>query len=632
MKIPQNPVDLKAYHQAIIDALADAAVPIYLDTSFLMWLLQAGDGIRAELLQWLRNVGTGRVVIPTWSAHELYRHINSQKVLTELQGRLKQYTAGFGQALIELSVSADDSLCENTSFNDRAHLLQSLRADFVRLQGQLSAVLDKNKIQAQYQRALEEIIAFVNDHVATTNPFKTFEEISISKDLRFSGKVPPGFKDEGKEGKGDNSCGDLVFWQEVLADLEPKKRKTAVIITNDNKSDWHYKPKLLLNYKGERKPVLPHIGLEARLPHPLLEHEAQCKAGVERMVIVDVNILSVVLDKIDASSVKILVAATHPPLLDRDEKGVNWNVIDPTGAGSTTPAAPVVTSAPSVAQQATSGSATATATPTVPPPLSPIHDEAAQTGDFGILLSQLAGELDDRTAAFDKVSALPFLRQLTKEELVLLGRRVYRSAATKGSPADVRLSELLQTARALDVPERNALAIGMFAELYFDETGAVRDTPMDGPWQTLFDLQYEEEFKEAIDQIAEMLSPVKDRLIIVPSSNPQTIAIDIQLVKNPEKGPRLLDSVIVGGKQVLGDVLPGTESALTSLIGNPPSTVGAVLRAVSRRFLIPLRQLDSNKEDGLGLSWTEDAGLHLLRLAQGGVCDELSLSLEEEEA
>src|SRR5712671_4728828 len=104
MKIPHSPVDLKAYHQAIIDALQDPTTPIYLDTSFLMWMLQAGDEVRAELLRWFQKVGIGRVVIPSWSAHELYRHIRTEKVLKDLLGRLKQYSSTFRQALTEMSV------------------------------------------------------------------------------------------------------------------------------------------------------------------------------------------------------------------------------------------------------------------------------------------------------------------------------------------------------------------------------------------------------------------------------------------------------------------------------------------------------------------------------------------------
>ena len=628
MKIPQSPVDLKAYHQTIIEAINDPAALLYIDTSFLMWMLQAGDDVRAELLRWFQTLGTERVIIPTWSAHELYRHIRTEKVLKDLTGRLKQYTSTFRQALIEMSICADDSLCAQTQFNDRSHLLQSLRADFVRLHEQLSAVLDRKKIQSQYDRALSDVIDFVNTHVAQTDPFSLFTEISTSKDLRFSSRVPPGFKDEGKEGKGDNSCGDLVFWQEVLADLVEKRCRVAVILTNDNKSDWHYKPDHLLNYRGDRRAFKAQVGFEARLPHPLLEHEAYCKAKVERLSIIDVNILAVVLDKIDSSLVKTLVAATHPPLLEEDEDGIKWNDIDPPGA---TPASSHASVASVQTPATVSESAPDDIDQVKPIPVASFGDPGTSADEFGAILSALAGELAERTSAFDTLISPSFLLSRTRDELVLLGRRTYRSAALMGSPADIRLAELLQVTNALDSGKRNALAIGMFVEVYFDEDVNLRSTPLGGPWQVLFDLQYQEPFKEAIERIAEMLGPFQDDLLVVPSCTPAIITVEIQLVKPPERGTKQLESVIACAKELLGDAIPGSPSSLTALVGDRPSTVGAILRAVSSRFFIPLRQLEANRDETQPVSWSDQRGLRLLRLDHGGVCDEVSLSFPEED-
>lgn len=630
MKIPQSPVDLKAYHQAIIAVLDDAAAPIYVDTSFLMWMLQAGDDVRADLLRWFQKLGTARVVIPTWSAHELYRHIRTEKALKDLQGRLKQYTSTFRQALMEMSVSADDALCVHTPFNDRSHLLQSLRADFVRLNEQLSIVLDHKKIQSQYQRALSDVIDFVNKHVAETDPFTLFTDISTTKDLRFSSRVPPGFKDEGKEGKGENSCGDLVFWQEVLVDLAQKKCGAALILTNDNKSDWHYKPDHVLNYRGDRRSLKPQVGFEARLPHPLLEHEAHCKAKVERLSIIDVNILAVVLDKVDSSAVRRLVAATHPALLEKDEEGINWTDIDPVGSAPASPQPPVADVTIAQTAPAVVPSTIGEAAPSTSVAL--LRDPGTPSDEFGTALSALTGELADRTSALDMLISGSFLHGRTRDQLVLLGRRTYRSAALQGFPADLRLAELLQAATTLDSDKKNALALGMLVELYFDEQVKLRPTPLDGPWQVLFDLQYQEPFEQAVEQIAEMLAPYKNVLLVVPRPAPDKISVELQLVKPPERGPKQLESLIVGSKELLGDAVPASASSLTALVGDRPSTVGAVLRAVSRRFFVPLRQMEANKDELQPLSWSDEKGLRLLRLDHGGVCDELSLSFPGEDS
>jgi hypothetical protein len=625
MKIPQSPIDLKVYHQTIIDLLNKPGVPIYVDASLLMWLLQAGDVVRRELLQWCENVVSDRVFVPTWSAHELYRHIRQETVLKDVQGRLKQYNATFRQALIDMAVSADDALCEQTQFNDRSHLLQTLRADVVRLSGQLSEVLESKKVQSHYQRALTDVIAFVNKHVTKTDPFDLFAMVGASKDLRFSGRVPPGYKDEGK---GENSVGDLVFWEEVLAHVTITKSIGAVILTNDNKSDWHYKPSQLLNYKGERRAVQQQSGFEAHLPHPLLEHEAYCKAGIEDLVILDVSILAVVLDRTTPLAVRALVAATHPTLLEKYETGVNWSQIDPAGSevqlrnvqGADALTMPVAASPrPRVVTEDEAAQ---------PVPVIFLRDEGSVPTALAPYLRALEADVTERTAALDTVMSPSFLKDRTRQELVILGRRVYRTAAAKGSPADVRIAEFLQMASGLDVSLSNALALGMFVELYFDEALEIRPTPLDGPWQVLFDMQYQEVFCEAVEQIAEMLAPQAEKLLAVPSCNPKNVEVQIQLVKPAEKGTKHIASVIIRGKELLGDAIPMSSSSMTTLVGGRPSTIGAVMHAISRRFVVPLRQLVSDKDQSQPISWPDHVGLRLMRLDHGGVCDELSLSFQ----
>jgi hypothetical protein len=455
-----------------------------------------------------------------------------------------------------------------------------------------------------------------------------FDEISVNKDLRFSGRVPPGFKDEDKEGKGDNSCGDLVFWQEVLVHLKERQSIKAIILTNDNKSDWHYKPDHFINYKGHRKSGKQHVGLEARLPHPMLEHEAFCKAKIENLVIIDAGILAVVLDRIDPASVKYLVAATHPALLDtKEENGLDWRVIDPDSLRvtvATRDAIPSPTPGLQIEEIAEKVSS-------IPMSTAALHDEGVPAGDFGSILQNLEGELDERSAAIDALMEPKYLSSRNEEELLLLGRRVYRSAALKGFPTDNRLGELIQAARVLQSGNRNSFVLGMFAELYFDGNLNIRPTPLAGPWQVLFDLQYLDNFKPAIEKIGEMLAPQAGRLLAIPNCVPATISFDVQLVKPPEKGLKRVESIIVAGKELFGDAAALSPSSLSALVGSPPSTIGALMRAVSQRFFVPLRQLAPNKEETHPLSWSEEAGLRMLRLDQGGVCDELSLSFPMEE-
>ncbi|MHA8083996.1 PIN-like domain-containing protein [Aquirufa antheringensis] len=56
---------------------------------------------------------------------------------------------------------------------------------------------------------------------------------------RYSGKIPPGFKDlEKKKNKGDKHIyGDLIIWKELI-EYTKKEKKPLIFVTDDRKEDW----------------------------------------------------------------------------------------------------------------------------------------------------------------------------------------------------------------------------------------------------------------------------------------------------------------------------------------------------------------------------------------------------------
>ncbi len=69
--------------------------------------------------------------------------------------------------------------------------------------------------------------------------FTKAELEAIEKDgkERYANKVPPGYKDSGKE---DNPYGDLIIWREMLKWGEANKRP-MIFVTDDNKEDWWWR-------------------------------------------------------------------------------------------------------------------------------------------------------------------------------------------------------------------------------------------------------------------------------------------------------------------------------------------------------------------------------------------------------
>lgn len=76
--------------------------------------------------------------------------------------------------------------------------------------------------------------------------------IDLIRKTRYDAKVPPGYKDRGKDDGGD---GDLVIWLTILEAASAVKRD-AVFVTEETKEDWFH--------RAETEPVFPRyeLGIE----------------------------------------------------------------------------------------------------------------------------------------------------------------------------------------------------------------------------------------------------------------------------------------------------------------------------------------------------------------------------------
>lgn len=67
----------------------------------------------------------------------------------------------------------------------------------------------------------------------------TIEQDKVKKDLdyRYAHKIPPGYKDQGKE---DDGIGDLLVWLTIL-DVAKTKNQHVVFVSGDEKPDWYHR-------------------------------------------------------------------------------------------------------------------------------------------------------------------------------------------------------------------------------------------------------------------------------------------------------------------------------------------------------------------------------------------------------
>ena len=90
--------------------------------------------------------------------------------------------------------------------------------------------------------------------------FKEELEIIREGELRYKYELPPGFKDNGKE--GIEKFGDLFLWKEILKLPSIKEVNSIIFITNDEKDDWWEKEKSKKNKEAEETGILINLRSE----------------------------------------------------------------------------------------------------------------------------------------------------------------------------------------------------------------------------------------------------------------------------------------------------------------------------------------------------------------------------------
>ena len=161
------------------------------------------------------------------------------------------------------------------------------------------------------------MISFINEITPEqTSVYNHLENITQTGTGRFIGSIPPGYKDQWKKGRGQqsegledeapvgsNQYGDLIFWKEVLVHAKNVQAKALVVVTNDRKNDWHLGGSdvidigsELLSLKQDWKPV-PR-------PHPMLVTEAKVVAEVNQVELLDSVYLALILRVMNEDEVR----------------------------------------------------------------------------------------------------------------------------------------------------------------------------------------------------------------------------------------------------------------------------------------------------------------------------------------
>ncbi|CRX53807.1 Uncharacterised protein [Yersinia enterocolitica] len=145
---------------------------------------------------------------------------------------------GIEKKLPDLHKSLDDFLLKFNSLCD----------DFVK------GVFEEQKKLKPDVRSSDEIRkkldSILSGKVGQSFTQSELDEIYEEGEVRFANKIPPGFKDAGKDGDSSDftymslnykrKFGDFIIWKQLIKEASKVEIKNVVFITDDKKNDWWY--------------------------------------------------------------------------------------------------------------------------------------------------------------------------------------------------------------------------------------------------------------------------------------------------------------------------------------------------------------------------------------------------------
>ena len=203
------------------------------DTNVLLDLYRYHQNTRQALLESL-NLFNGRAWLSHQVAEEFFRNRN---------GVILSSTTAFNEAeksLAEIRKVIEEPikrLKSNRTIPDTISkiLEENIDAAISKATEETQSVKSKYPDYVKEDPILENICILFNSSVG--NPFdnETLTEILKEAKRRKENKVPPGFKDVGKE--GDKPYGDYLLWRQIL-DYIKEIKKPLIFVTSEEKEDW----------------------------------------------------------------------------------------------------------------------------------------------------------------------------------------------------------------------------------------------------------------------------------------------------------------------------------------------------------------------------------------------------------
>lgn len=243
MRFPKQELNINDYLNKLEDLLKDDNCHVFIDTNIISQLYRLNEKARESFYSWVNSCGD-RFHIPNWSVHEYSKRVTSKKTtdyLSELT-KAKTYSKELNNISKFIKGYVGDSMLVGSEYDSKRLQMfddiEVVNQKFTKIANAINKRLEEHQ-----QNVHKEVLDKLEHHTLDSNIYDIIGNLWLEHDVRFDGKIPPGFKDSEKE---NNRIGDLIIWKEILGycrqhALTEDKAK-VIFISRDVKPDMVYKP------------------------------------------------------------------------------------------------------------------------------------------------------------------------------------------------------------------------------------------------------------------------------------------------------------------------------------------------------------------------------------------------------
>jgi hypothetical protein len=571
--LPSRKVSWSEFLAKVRGALADPDAHFFADTSFLMKAASLNGPARAVVRGWVDNIGAARFHVPAWVAHETYRHLGKDngQALTPMSRLASDLAAKIDEIRAEARRFVDDDSSASfpvpagTPVPDRAGYLLGLDAEAARLGARARHL--RQRAAGRLEDTADFLAELINKHVMPAGTYESLATIEAEYAARLVGDQPPGQKDRKKE---LNKYGDLLTWREIVDHCKKEPSPNCVILlTDDNKPDWVFRPPMLVDDRGEGRPDRTvsndgSLGFQVLLPQPLLTHELAGGRDGFQLHIVNLGTLA-------------RISADQPEMRDLAHA---YSAL--------------------VAEQQPQ--------PETAPPAA-ADDEAVQQVSVTpatTSLEQRIADLGDLDRAADAVAALSV--ELARGELAAPMARATGRAIVEAAESGVETAELFGRAvlstNAVHPDTRPTLLEGMLLGAYLREDGRLRSRPLTALVPALFEASSKAEARPAVERLRAEIGAEVNKYLLLPGDG-GAASLNMALRRRGD-GTGKLKSVLRGDVPLLVDGRRGAPTSLAMLAnGRTEESVAAFRRMLADHFAVPDGRIETNLALADRVSWDE---------------------------